>query len=99
MNASIPSIINIPNKKNSELLNNPMDTMLPCSNSTNAINIITPAEKPILKEINLGLGFLTIRAITLPIVVDNPASKLRKSANRTISIKKFTNLGISNLIK
>jgi hypothetical protein len=95
MNASIANIINIPKKKNIELCNNPMDTMLPCSNSTNAISIITPAEKPILKEMNLGLGFLIIRAITLPIVVDNPASKLKKSANRITSITKFTNLGIS----
>ena len=99
MKASIPNIISIPKKKNSELVNNPMDTMLPCSNSTNAISIITPAEKPILKEINLGLGLLTIRIITLPIVVDNPASKLKRSANRKTSKTNFTNLGVSKLIK
>jgi len=72
--------------------------MLFRSNSTNEIKIITPAEKPITKEINFGLGFFTTKAITLPIVVDNPASKLKKNANRKSSNTKFTNLGISKLI-
>ena len=72
--------------------------MLLKSNSTNEIKIITPAEKPITKEINLGLGFFTMKAITLPIVVDKPASKLKKNANRKSSNSKFTNLGKSKLI-
>ena len=62
------------------------------------MKIITPAENPIIKEINLGLGFFTIKAITLPIVVDNPASKLKKNANRKSSNAEITNLGISKLI-
>ena len=99
MNASIANIISIPKKKNSEPLNNPMDSMPSCSNSTNAISIITPAEKPIIKEINLGLGFFTIKAIKLPIVVDNPASKLKKSANRISPNVEITNLGKSKLNK
>jgi len=56
--------------------------MLLKSNSTNEIKIITPAEKPIIKDINFGLGFFTRKAITLPIVVDNPAIKLKKKAKR-----------------
>jgi len=99
MNASMPNIINIPKKKNSEPPNKPNSLMPSCSNSTKAISIITPAEKPILKEINLGLIFFTMKAITLPIVVDNPASKLKKSANRKSANTKITNLGISKLIK
>ena len=98
MNTSIPNMINIPKKKKSEPLNNPMDSMPSCNNSTNAISIITPAEKPILNEINLGLIFFTMKAITLPNVVANPASKLKKSANRKSSNVKITNLGESKLI-
>ena len=78
MKASIPNIISIPKKKNSELVNNPMDTMLPCSNSTNAISIITPAEKPILNEINLGLGFLTNRKTSKTNFTNLGVSKLIK---------------------
>ena len=99
MNASIPKIISIHNKKNIEPINKPIDSMPFCSNSTNAISIITPAEKPIIKEINLGFGFFTMKAITLPIVVDNPASKLKKSANRISPKVENTNLGTSKLIK
>ena len=56
---------------------------------------MTPAEKPIKKEINDVLGFFTIKAIMLPIVVDNPASKLKRNANRYSSNIEFTNLGVS----
>ena len=40
-----------------------------------------------------------MKAITLPNVVDNPASKLKKSANRTSPNAEITNLGLSKLIK
>ena len=56
---------------------------------------MTPAENPIKKEINEVLGFFTIKAIMLPIVVDNPASKLKRNANRYSSNVEITNLGIS----
>ena len=72
--------------------------MLLKSNSTNEIKIITPAENPIIKDINLGLDFFTMTAITLPIVVDKPASKLKKNANRKLSNAKISNLGKSKLI-
>ena len=39
-----------------------------------------------------------MKAITLPIVVDKPASKLKKNANRNFSNAKITNLGKSKLI-
>lgn len=94
----MPNIINSPRKKNSEAFNNLRDLIASCNSSKNAINIITPAENPIIKEINLGLGFFTMNAITLPIVVDNPASKLKKNANKKSSNEKFTNLVISKLM-
>ncbi|GAH88855.1 unnamed protein product, partial [marine sediment metagenome] len=47
---------------------------------------------------NFGLGFFTMKAITLPIVVDNPAIKLNKNANRKSSNAVITNLGNSKLM-
>jgi serine protease inhibitor ecotin len=73
-------MINIPKNKNREPSNNPIDLMLSCSNSTNAIRIITPAENPIINEMNFGLGFFIKKATKLPIVVDKPANKLNKRA-------------------
>ena len=61
--------------------------ILSCNNSTNEIRIITPAENPIIKEINRGLGFLIKNAIKLPIVVANPAKKLKSKAKRKSSIQ------------
>ena len=81
MKTSMPNITSIPIKKNREPFNNPMDAMLCCSNSTNAISIITPAENPIMNEMNFGLGFCMKRATRLPIVVDKPANKVNKRAS------------------
>ena len=56
------------------------------------------AQNPIVKDINLGLGFFTMKAMTLPIVVDKPASILKKNAKRKSSNLAITNLGKSKLV-
>ncbi len=49
------------------------------------MRIITPAEKPIIREINLGLGSFTKNEITQPIVVESPASNVKRRAKIMIS--------------
>ena len=57
-----------------------------CNNSANEMRIITPAENPIIIEINFLLGSLTIKVIKLPIVVDNPAIEVKMRAYNKVSI-------------
>lgn len=73
--------------------------MLCCKSSTNATKIITPAENPIINEINRGFCFFITSAITLPIVVDNPAIKLSKIAKKACSIVNFTLILIDKLLR
>jgi ribosomal protein S2 len=75
----------MPIKKNTNPIKIPFVSILTCSNSTKEISIIIPAENPIIKEINFGLGFFIANAIKLPTVVDKPANKLNKKANKKIS--------------
>ena len=75
-------MINIPMKKKLKPHKIPTLWILCWSNSKNEISIITPAENPIINEINRGFGFLIKKAIKLPIVVANPAKKLKKRAKR-----------------
>ena len=64
-----------------------VDASIPAfNNSTNEMRIITPAENPIMSEMNFLLGSLTKNAIKLPIVVDNPAIDVKIRAYNKVSI-------------
>ena len=64
-----------------------VDASIPAfNNSTNEMRIITPAENPIMSEMNFLLGSLTKNAIKLPIVVDNPAKDDKIRAYNKVSI-------------
>lgn len=83
------SIINItinPIKKNKSPLRKPIVSILVCSNSTNEIKIITPAENPIMKERNFGLGLFRKKVRKLPMDVDRPANRLKDKASTRFSI-------------
>ena len=53
-------------------------------NSTKEFKIITPAEKPIIREINFLLGFLRKKVIALPIVVDKLAIIVNNKAKKKL---------------
>ncbi len=66
----------------------PSASILFGNNSKNEIKIMTPAENPIMKEINFGLGLFIKKAIKLPMEVESPANKLNNRASMRFSIFK-----------